>query len=431
MWLILESGRYPRRLRAKEMCSDRPRRRLAERTRLDGPRRFRLRAAGSEARTGPWTQTAGTFAASCRLRPARSWPGPVCGGRRRARSAAVRPMAAAGPEPRTRPARWPTRSADAAVCRSRTTGRQFPSTTTPIRTTTGIPPRHGAVAHRKPPRRSMEAAARLAAAARPATCGTDPSATPVVRPTDATVESPALRTRRGLGATPAARVVCRPDQGRRPGARPPGAARPRLASRVVQGHLRAGQSRPVARRDPAGRVGEQDQVGAARALQDRRDGQGRRRQDDRVGQRRFGFRRVAPGRPRGGHRRRHRVREAGQPGRPEGAGLLLGAGVRPASRDVRRRAQPGGQQRGRPVRAGRRGDAGTPPRPGSRDLSGSHVAAGPLLHDLDHRLQLDHGHPRHPGGAAGSRRADRGVLAVGRRRGRGRSDDGLAGRPRD
>ena len=59
---------------------------------------------------------------------------------------------------------------------------------------------------------------------------------------------------------------------------------------------------------------------AARAIQDRRDGQGRRRQDHRVRLYRVGFRRAAPGRPGRGHRRRHRVRQAGQPRRPEGAG---------------------------------------------------------------------------------------------------------------
>ena len=177
-----------------------------------------------------------------------------------------------------------------------------------------------------------------------------------------------LRTR---GGCPVAGVLRRPDQGRRPRAHTQAAARPRLASRVVQGHLRHGQSRQVARRDPAGRVGEQDQVSAARALQDRCDGQGRRREDDRVRQHRLGVRRAAPGRPGGGHRRRHRVRQAGQPRRPKGAGVLLGVGIRPAPRDLRGCAQPGWQQRGRPVRPRGRGYACTPPRPGSRDLSGS------------------------------------------------------------
>ena len=57
-------------------------------------------------------------------------------------------------------------------------------------------------------------------------------------------------------------------------------------------------------------------------------------------------------------------------------------------------------------------------------------AAGPPLHHLDRRLRLDDGLPGHPGGAARPRRADRGVLAVGRRRLGGRPDDGLAGQPR-
>ena len=95
--------------------------------------------------------------------------------------------------------------------------------------------------------------------------------------------------------------------------------------------------------------------------------------------------------------------------------------------DVRGRV--GNNAAGLFVLAGR-GHARPPPRTGPSDLSGSDVAAGPLLHDLDHRLQLHHGLPRHPGGAAGSRRADRGVVTVGGRRGGGRSDDGLAGRPR-
>ena len=399
--MILESGRHPRRLTPKEICSDRPRRRLAERTRLDGPRGNRLRAADTEARTGPSPQASGAFAPACRLRRARSWPEPVRGGTRQ-RSDGAPP--AAGPHAR--------RSSTG------TTGgsfRQPPRYGPPP----GSPRDTGRADANRPRRRGVSH--RLAAAtARPA--GQDRPATHREPAAGSTVAA------RITDRSAAARVVCRPDPGRR--LCPRRSSEPRLASRVVQGHLRAGQSRPVARRDPAGRVGEQDQVGAARALQGRRDGQGRRREDDRVRQRRIGVRRAAPGRPRGGHRRRHRVRQAGQPGRPEGAGLLLGAGVRPASRDVRRRPQPGGQQRRRPVRAGRRGHARAPPRTGPSDLSGSDVAAGPLLHDLDHRLQLDHGHPGHPGGAAGSRRADRGVLTVGRRRGRGRSDDGLAGRPR-
>ena len=82
------------------------------------------------------------------------------------------------------------------------------------------------------------------------------------------------------------------------------------------------------------------------------------------------FAELRPGRPRGGDRRRYRVREARQPRRPPGAGLLLGVGGRPASGDVRRRAQSGGEQLGRLVRPGRRGDASTPPGTRSGDLPG-------------------------------------------------------------
>ena len=92
-----------------------------------------------------------------------------------------------------------------------------------------------------------------------------------------------------------------------------GAAPKRLAALHLSRHLRADQPRAVARRAAAGRPGEQDPLAAARPLQDRRARQGRRRQDDRRGQRRLDLRRAAPGRPRGGHRRRHRVRQARQP----------------------------------------------------------------------------------------------------------------------
>ena len=110
---------------------------------------------------------------------------------------------------------------------------------------------------------------------------------------------------------------------------------------------------PVTRGAAHRRTRGEDPRPVARPFQGRRDGQGRRRQDDGVGQHRIGVRRTAPGRPRGRHRRRHRVRQARQPRRPEGAGLVLGAGRRSAPRDVRRRPQPGRQQRRRAVRAGR------------------------------------------------------------------------------
>ena len=154
--------------------------------------------------------------------------------------------------------------------------------------------------------------------------------------TTATTMVPRLGSRQPNGAT-AERLVRRPHPRRRVGAGPTGPAGPRLAPRAVQGHLRTDQPRPGPGRDPASRTRGEDPVGAARALQGRRDGQGRRRQDDGVGQHRLGLRRTAPGRPRGGHRRRHRVRQARQPRRPPGAGLLLGVGRRPAPRDVRRR----------------------------------------------------------------------------------------------
>ena len=134
-----------------------------------------------------------------------------------------------------------------------------------------------------------------------------------------------------------ARVVYRTDPRRRIGSPPPGPSQARLAARDLQGHVRADQPRPVPRRAPPGRAGGQDQVPAARPLQDRRAGQGRRRQDHRRRRRRVDLRRDPPGGPGGGHRRRHRLRQTGQPHRPECRRLVLGAGRRPAPLHLRRR----------------------------------------------------------------------------------------------
>ena len=73
---------------------------------------------------------------------------------------------------------------------------------------------------------------------------------------------------------------------------------------------------PIADERRQAELEDQDPVAAARPLQDRGAGQGRRRQDHRRRGGRLDSGVAAPGRPGGGHRRRHRVRQAGQPGRP-------------------------------------------------------------------------------------------------------------------
>ena len=84
--------------------------------------------------------------------------------------------------------------------------------------------------------------------------------------------------------------------------------------------------------------------------------------------------------------------------------------------DVRSRGRQ--QQRG-PVRARRRIQHRTATGARSGHLPRGHRPAGPPLHHLDRGLRLDDGLLDRPGGAARSRRADRGVLAVGGRRLRG------------
>ena len=146
---------------------------------------------------------------------------------------------------------------------------------------------------------------------------------------------------------------------------------------------------------------------------------------------RFDPRRSTPGRPCGRHRCRHIVRQAGQPRRPARRRFVLGAGGRRSPRHVRRRAQSRRQQLRGLVRPHQR-----PRRPRAAGCStrrSTREAAARLdrhFADLDHGLQLDHGQPGHPGRCSGSRRADRGVVAVGGRRRGGRADHGVVGQPR-
>ena len=70
------------------------------------------------------------------------------------------------------------------------------------------------------------------------------------------------------------------------------------------------------------------------------------------------------------------------------------------------------------------------PGAGPGGLPGSGRAPGPPFHHLGHRLRVDDGCARHPGGAARPRCADRGVLTLGRRRIRRRADHGVAGQQR-
>ena len=434
MWLILESGRHPRRLTAKEICSDRPRRRIAERTRLDRPRRYRLRAADTEARTAPSPQASGALAAACRLRSAGSWP--RARPRRKTTSAQHRRPAGGRRRPRApNPARAvanPTRLRRHSSTRNDRVA--VSARRRPIRTATGVAPRHGPLPTvNRPDDGTWNQQAAWQAATCRTSCGTGRPATSTTgsdrpvnrgRPRGTAPKRPRRLPRRprpmptGSGPTtwcPHAR--CRPSRGWRLalykatfglvnlGPSPDEIRQAELESKiksVLRGHYKVG----VMGKGGVGKTTVSASVGSVFA---------ELRQDDRVvaidADTAFG--------------------KLGSRVDPKAQGSYWELASDQHLETFADSAQPGGQQRRRPVRAGGRGDAGAPPRTGPRDLSGSDVAAGPLLHDLDHRLQLDHGHPRHPGGAAGSRRADRRVLAVGRRRGRGRSDDGLAGRPRD
>ena len=275
------------------MCSDRPRRRIAARTRLDGFRRNRLRAAG------PW-----------------SWPGPR-GGRPKAP-----PPSFVDPERPGGSFRQPLRYGPPPGS---------PRDTGPLPT-----------ANRPEGAWSQQPGWQRRRATRPAGQGAPPlppSGAPAGQPWPPHGYGP-----EAVAPPPPSPPASYADRIRADDLVPARRVQPgrgwRLALyKATFGLVNLGQSPDEIR---AGRVGAQDQVGAARALQGRRDGQGRRREDDRVGQCRVGVRRAAPGRPGGGRRRRHRIRQARQPGRPEGTGVLLGAGVRPVPRDVRRRAQPGG-----------------------------------------------------------------------------------------
>ena len=213
-------------------------------------------------------------------------------------------------------------------------------------------------------------------------------------PTAAPVAGPAPAGARANGHE---LVVCRGAAGQRAGAHPQGAARPGLAAGAALGDVRADQPRAVGRRAcarPSWRPGSASllrghyKIGVL--------GKGGVGKTTVAAVRRVDFGRAAPGRPGGGHRRRHRVRQAGQPGGPARGGLVLGAGRRPAPGQLRRHPRPGRQQRRRAVRAGRRGGHRAPPgaRPG--DLPGGHRAAGPPLHHLDRGLRIDDGSPRSP-----------------------------------
>ena len=82
------------------------------------------------------------------------------------------------------------------------------------------------------------------------------------------------------------------------------------------------------------------------------------------------------------------------------------------------------------VRPCRRGQPRPQARARPRHLPRGRGPTGPLLLHHHRRLQFDDGHARHPGGAAGPRRVGGRLLAMGRRRGGRRADDGLAGQPR-
>ena len=203
---------------------------------------------------------------------------------------------------------------------------------------------------RTPARSHAQRAATAAAPGlSPVSFGTCPAAAAVPAEPSARAHAPAsfARPPRTRAPSPAGRVVR--SRLRAAGTHPSIAARrPRLAAPGRVDHFRPDQAGAVGREPRGGPIRGGHSYGPARQLQDRRAGQGRGRQDDRRGQRRVDLRRTAPGRPGGGHRRRHRVRQAGQPDRPATSRLVLGAGRRPepATRfaDVR---SPGRQQHGR------------------------------------------------------------------------------------
>ena len=194
-----------------------------------------------------------------------------------------------------------------------------------------------------------------------------------------------------VGTAPADRVLRRPHQGRRPGARTR-AARPRLALalyRATFGLVNVGQSPEEIRQAELEarikavlrghyKVGVMGKGGVGKTTVSASVGSvfAELRQDDRV---------VAID--------------------ADTAFGKLGSRVDPKAKgsywelasdqhletfaDVRSRV--GNNAAGLFVSPARR--ARPPPGPGPRDLSGGDRAAGPLLHHLDHRLQFDHGHP--------------------------------------
>lgn len=85
------------------------------------------------------------------------------------------------------------------------------------------------------------------------------------------------------------------------------------------------------------------------------------------------------------------------------------------------------QQFRRSVCAGRGAGGRSAPGARSGDLPGSRATAGPPFHDLDHRLRFVNGCAGHPGSAARSGCADRGVLTMGGWGLGRREDHGVAG----
>ena len=93
----------------------------------------------------------------------------------------------------------------------------------------------------------------------------------------------ASRAGHARGTATSQRVLRGSHPGRRPGAPASRPARHRLAPGAVPGDVRADQRRAVPRGAPPGRTRGPHQGGAEGPLQDRCDGQGRRRQDDGLG----------------------------------------------------------------------------------------------------------------------------------------------------
>ena len=186
--------------------------------------------------------------------------------------------------------------------------RQLSSTASSLRPAAGCAPRHRALPVAEPRRRhTVEPAAGLAAA--PPWASTH-AAWPTTATTGSAVAPRRICTRHPRGPT-AERFLRGSDPGRRPGSVATRSPESGLALCAVQGHLRIGEPGAGTGRGPAGPARGEDQDRPPGALQGRRDGQGRSRKDHGGRQHRIGFRRAAPGRPRGGDRRRYSVREVG------------------------------------------------------------------------------------------------------------------------